>query len=207
VNRSIVMLLGCVAALACTGPAGPKGDPGDPGRQGDLGVKGDIGATGPQGPPGPAIVTKTSPDGGVFSISVNGTWCGTSPTAIDGLFTPVIVPGAGAVIGYRSGKIACEGACQAGAAHMCSNEEITRSAQLGVIPVPATRTYYWIAGGAWAYYSPTPAVQRDCLGWTTNSSTELGSIAIVDSAGAGGGERIYIDNNWCNTTQKIACCL
>src|SRR5690349_7055634 len=107
-----VLWLGCAAMLACTGPQGPKGDPGVAGPQGTAGSKGDTGATGatgPQGPSGPDVVTTTSADGGVFSVSVNGTWCGATSTTSDGAFTPVIVAGAGTVAGYRAAKVTCEG--------------------------------------------------------------------------------------------------
>jgi len=115
------------------------------------------------------------------------------------------VSGSGTVIGYRSAKVACESVCNATAAHMCSSEEVIRSAQIGAVPIPPTGANYWVASGAWGFYSPEAIFQRDCLGWTTNIHGELGGIAEV--GGADGGEQIYINNVHCDTQLKIACCL
>jgi hypothetical protein len=118
-----------------------------------------------------------------------------------------VVPGAGTVVGYRSAKVVCEAACTASAAHMCTSEEIVRSAQLGLIPPSATRVRNWIATGVFSYYSPNPTPSRDCLGWTDGSSTELGSMVNVDSNGPGGGQRIWVDVEYCDRTARLACCL
>src|SRR5688572_2399982 len=111
------MSLLCVVVavvLACQGPKGDKGDPGERGPQGQVGatgaagMTGAMGATGPQGPIGPDNRTHTSPDGGVFTISVNGTFCGTSASTTNGLFPTTLVPGVGTVSGYRAAKVICE---------------------------------------------------------------------------------------------------
>jgi len=201
-------MLACVAAvLACQGPKGDTGATGADGRQGDTGATGMTGPQGPAGPQGPSERVHTSPDGGVFRISSNGVFCGLSATAIDGLFPTTLVLGVGTVGGYRSAKVICEQTCNAPGAHMCSSEEVFRSAQLGVLPPPGPPTYYWMAGGAFSYYSPGSGNSRDCIGWTTNASTEWGGLFGDDTGGPAGTQRVWADIDRCNATHKVACCL
>jgi len=201
---ALVMLFGCVVVLACTGPKGDPGPEGQPGQPGQQGATGLTGATGPQGP---SEVTYTSPDGGVFTISSNGTFCGFSATTTNGLFPTTLVLGVGTVGGYRSAKVICEQTCTASAAHMCSSEEVIRSAQLGVIPRPATGTYFWMSCGAYSYYSPSSMPSTDCLGWTTSAASQMGAMFGVDSNGPAGTQRVWPTIDSCDRTYRIACCL
>lgn len=211
--RSMILLaLGCALVLACPGPVGPQGPPGSVGPQGQAGAtgsQGPAGQQGPAGPQGPSETTYTTPDGGVVTtFSVNGKWCGYSATTMNGLFPTTLIVGIGTVSGYRSAKVICEQACNAPAAHMCTGEEITRSAQLGAIPVPLPATYFWVSSGVYAYYSPGPGHIRDCIGWTTNSATEYGALVGVDSAsGPAGTQRVRPDWTGCSATYQVACCL
>ena len=204
-SRTLVVALVVMLALACPGAKGDKGDPGSAGPQGIQGVPGPTGAQGPVGPQGPSDATYSTPDGGVFTISANGKWCSSSPTTTTGAFPTTLIVGVGTVSGYRSAKVICEQTCGAANAHMCSADEIVRSAQLGAIPPAATG--YWMAGGAYSLYSSGSS--QDCLGWTDNSGLAeyLDSIFNVDSNGPAGTQRIYPTIDWCNRTYKIACCL
>lgn len=205
-RRFVALWLASVAVLACTGPAGRDGKDGVEGPigpQGPQGVQGPPGVAGIAGTPGPSAVNYTSPDGGVFSISTNAVFCGATSTTT-GLFPTTLVPGIGNVSGYRAAKVLCELRCAANAAHMCTNEEVMRSAQLGVLPQGGI---YWFAGGAYAYYSPQSAASNDCVGWTSNASTSFGADIIIDQSGPAGTIRVRPDTSNCNASYAIACCL
>jgi hypothetical protein len=114
------------------------------------------------------------------SMSVGATkYCGSTPAqngAVVGGPTP----------GYASVKVACQAACSGSAtAHMCSGEEMARSAQLGINVV---------SGGGWFLSgATTPGVQGDCRGFTDATSepslfgeiwTGLQGPLAVDCSGA-----------------------
>ncbi len=201
-SRALVVPL-VALALACPGAKGDKGDQGNVGPQGNQGAPGAIGPQGPAGPQGPSDRTYTSPDGGAFVISVNGLMCGSSATAIDGLFPTTLVLGVGTVSGYRSAKVMCEQICGAPGAHMCSSDEVTRSAQLGVIPPGSS--YYWMATGAYATYSGMNVF--DCFGFTSNAASGLGMTFGTDMGGPAGTQRVWPTTDYCSTLRKVACCL
>src|SRR4051812_28661390 len=188
-SRTLVVPLVMALALACSGPKGDKGDQGPAGPPGMQGVAGQPGATGPQGP---SEVSVTSPDGGVFKISSNGSFCGFSGTATTGLFPTTLVLGAGTVSGYRSAKVICEQTCNAAAAHMCSGEEVFRSAQIGLFTTPPSTTCYWMIGGIYSYFSAAPTSSRDCIGWTSAGS-EYGADFCVDGSGPASTQRVFPD--------------
>jgi hypothetical protein len=127
---------------------------------------------------------------------------------MSGQFPTTLIPGIGTVSGYRAAKVFCEQACGAPAAHMCSSEEITRSAQLGAIPVPLPATYFWVSTQAYNYYYPSAVSIRDCNGWTSNAGSELGALVGVDSTGGPAGtQRVRPDWTYCSATYQVACCL
>jgi hypothetical protein len=68
--------------------------------------------------------------------------------------------------GYAGVKALCETACTSTSAHMCTSEEIIRTAQLGVA-APAG----WYSGGQWSLYNgSTGIVDNDCTSWTSAGS-------------------------------------
>jgi hypothetical protein len=92
------------------------------------------------------------------SISVGATkYCGSTPDQTNGAVVGGPTPG------YASVKVKCQAACSGSAtAHMCSGEEMARSAQLGINVV---------SGGGWFLSgATTPGVQGDCLGFTDATS-------------------------------------
>jgi hypothetical protein len=105
--------------------------------------------------PGPTTITKNGK-----SYSVNGSFCGSS-TATNG--------NAG---GYTGAKTMCETACSSTTAHLCTSEEMLRSASLG-LTLP---TLGWYAGGLQVHPYSDSITNTDCLGFTTSTSTAYGAI-------------------------------
>jgi hypothetical protein len=134
----------------------------------------------------------TSPDGGAV-ISVGGTVCGAAVTPDGGGFD-----GAGRG-GYVGAKGMCEAKCNnSPTAHMCSSEEVVRSAQLGV-----SLSSGWYASGVEAAYADpsglgaangTPSV--DCHGFTSAA----GSINAMFWQGT------YPAQIGCNNALPVLCC-
>jgi hypothetical protein len=122
------------------------------------------------------------------AYSVGAKYCGktaSTPGNLSGLATP----GAG----YAKAKAACQVACGASTtAHMCTPEDLTRSAQVGTAIATG-----WFATGIWASY-PTAGAVRDCLAWSTATSTDLG-VAWDPALGPSGAAA-------CNTSLAVLCC-
>ena len=109
----------------------------------------------------------------------------------------------GAIGTYAIAKSLCESVTNCGvAAHMCTADEILRSTAMGVaIPAPASSP----SGCGW--YSTGASLgggNKDCYGWMSASSSELGSILTLNGASGlvpGPG------NSPCNVPYPILCCL
>jgi hypothetical protein len=135
-------------------------------------------------------------------MSTNAVYCGTTASTT-GAFSTTIIPGFGNVSGYRSGKALCELACGSPAAHMCSNEELGRSAQMGALPQVAAG--YWFAGMAYSQYNSSNSI--DCDGWTSGAPTLLGAFVVADFGGPSSTFRVTPNIDWCNNSHRIICCL
>jgi hypothetical protein len=126
-------------------------------------------------------------DGGQYSVGATH-FCGTGPTNTTGAISY------SGVTGYAGAKAMCGAATGCGSsatAHMCTGEELARSAQLGINPPSGWyATYTWLitsgAGGA-------ANVQSDCIGWT--STTAMGAIG-------GTGPTVVS----CSTSEPVLCC-
>lgn len=119
------------------------------------------------------------------SISVGGVYCGATAAM------------SGSLGGYTGAKALCETACGDSAAHMCSTEEIVRSAQL-MIGIGGA----WFAAGSSPIFvggasCTTTCSLNDCQGWTTSNTWSAGSTWSSTAAN-------YMA---CNTSQPVACCL
>lgn len=141
---------------------------------------------------------------GKLSRTVNGVsysggatvFCGTTPTQIVGNFS------------YGGAKQMCQASldCDMSAtAHMCTNEEMVRSAQLG-LPIPAAPG--WISNGTLyqGLYDNAGVYENlssnDCLGWSPTVSGSYGG-AVFSSGGSGS----YYGNTLpCDETLYIFCC-
>ncbi len=187
---------GSAGAIGPTGPMGPQGPVGPIGPQGSAGAIGPTGPMGPQGPVGP-----TGPQGPSdatwqnVTISVNGIYCGKSPSPTTGNLQY------NALTGYRAAKSICEASCSDARAHMCSAEEIVRSFQVGrLTPYPVENLWY---SSATRYDSSL--VISDCDGW------ECGQPGRQVCSGEGAhmvqNQSRLISWATCNNAQRIACCL
>jgi hypothetical protein len=94
--------------------------------------------------------------------------------------------------GYAGVKGLCETGCTSPSAHMCTTEEIVRTAQMGVA-APAG----WYSAGLYGIYnSSTGIVNNDCVAWTNNTNAVNGyywssSFTTVQS---------------CNNPGPVLCC-
>jgi hypothetical protein len=129
--------------------------------------------------------------------STGATYCGATD-ATDGSFTwsftvPLPTPHQVFVSGYMAGKALCERVTTCGAAaHVCSSEELARSAQLGMLSAAPPQA--WFGGGA-----------SDCYGWT-QGVTINGAVWMNNPPGsipAAYGPSSAI----CSASLPIACCM
>lgn len=121
---------------------------------------------------------------GNVSYSVGATkFCGQTK----GTFT-------GNIGGYSVAKTTCETTCSSPTAHMCTIEEIIRSAQLGV---PSQSAAGWYAGG-FRSNDGQPQILVDCQAWTSANSALAGPAT-------GGGNWAPTDIS-CNQQYAINCC-
>jgi hypothetical protein len=93
--------------------------------------------------------------------------------------------------GYVGAKTLCEKACGSVTAHMCANDEMVRSEQMGISP---SEDAAWISTGILAEYGEPWS--RDCEGWTNNSGTEFGVLWQIARPGI----------TLCEGRYPIACC-
>jgi hypothetical protein len=92
--------------------------------------------------------------------------------------------------GYAGAKGLCETACTTTSAHMCTTDEIVRTAQMGVA-APAG----WYSAGLWSEGAGA-VVDNDCTAWTTSSSTVNGYWW----------SSTYTTVQACNMTGPVLCC-
>jgi hypothetical protein len=112
-------------------------------------------------------------------------FCGSTATLTAGTLS------SGGLTGYRAAKALCQAAASCGTsatAHMCTGDEMLRSAQIG--DVPSGVGWFSTAMGA-------VGAAADCAGWTTSSSSAT-APAYVGSGQFGAAS--------CNTLFAILCC-
>ena len=112
-------------------------------------------------------------------ISLNAIHCGVTSTT----FT-------GALGGYPGAKAACESRCGSSSAHMCTPDEMVRTAQLGAT-MPSAEG--WIAGGV---NTSGSATQSDCGGFTL-ATAGLDGLTFTGTAPG------RVD---CSASLPILCC-
>lgn len=139
--------------------------------------------------------TVITTDAGSYSVGAT-TYCGQSAVAQTGAFTY-----SGGLTGYAAAKAACAAASGCGpTAHMCSGEELSRSAQLGI--QPPVNTLLWFSMMSVGALNPVTRMQLDCSGWTYNTdSSQYGGAFGVSSSG-----QPQPNANACNAPIAIACC-
>jgi hypothetical protein len=120
-------------------------------------------------------------DGGQYSVGATA-YCGSTAQTVGDM------SGLGGPMGYAGAKQACQNKCSP-AAHMCSAEELTRSAQLGIFPSTG-----WYASGV-GHTSNTQTV-TDCDGWTTSATYSGG---VYQPQGDPGYEA-------CSIANPVLCC-
>ncbi|MBI5487107.1 MAG: hypothetical protein HY905_07220 [Deltaproteobacteria bacterium] len=157
-------------------------------------------------------VTRTR---GTKTISVGGVYCGATAAT------------SGSVGGYSGAKALCETACADPVAHMCSTEEVTRSAALGVAfgagwYVGGERGYAGLCARSetgWSYYH---FASTDCDGWTSSDAAAPVGLGVPGLPGIPtccSGSSCAIPTGphgacWssgpsacgCDTTQPVLCC-
>jgi hypothetical protein len=111
-------------------------------------------------------------------ISVGGIYCG---------YTAGMTASLG---GYAGAKALCQTVCGDPAAHMCTGDEVERSAQLGGVG------FGWFSAGVATAVSGVSALADDCQGWTSSAATSYGHVFM---------DRPYAVP--CSMTYGVACCL
>ncbi|MBN4050295.1 hypothetical protein JYT28_00915 [Desulfobulbus sp. AH-315-M07] len=163
-------LVGCEGAAGppgFQGPEGQKGEPGDPGAVGDPGAEGGQGG---QGDPGAA----GTPDAVFVTITLN----------FDG-----------ARGGYGGAQLLCD-MVNAGS-HVCTAGEMSRSAQLGLLP---SSGLLWFAQGVRSNTEDVPPqIIDDCAGFTSNIATRHGAVWDATL-----GHPVLLTG--CSTPRSFACC-
>jgi hypothetical protein len=100
--------------------------------------------------------------------------------------------------GYVGAKATCVALVGSPTAHMCTNEEVTRSMQIGLLPAEAG----WISHGLGFIGQTTSdtstALDDDCDSWTGNENTRAGALW-----GNNGSDRA---NFTCDNSYPIQCC-
>lgn len=146
---------------------------------------------------------------GTKRYSIGATYCGyTAPTRarFPGPFPTV--PG-----GYAGGKTLCEAVASCGtapmsgaSAHMCTAEELARSAQLGMLEGQTFGPHLVFAGSFYQYGWMTSAGTGDdeCNGWTRDvADSRRGPTWHVANAGTG---VMYPSTAQCSEQVPILCC-
>jgi hypothetical protein len=152
-----------------------------------------------------AAVSKLIVATGSYSIGATK-YCGQTSTATTGSFA------SGSLVGYPAAKALCQSAQSCGpsqTAHMCTAEEMVRSAQMGVLPAfspfgppspgwYSTGTYEQIATG-----TGSTALLEDCAGWqiATGSTAYYGHVWQLAPSGQGNP-----GVNVCSNTNPVMCC-
>lgn len=150
-----------------------------------------------------AVETKrpTKTVGGV-SYSLDAVYCGKT-AATTGAVT------SGVLSGWPATKALCESACSSPSAHLCTGDELSRSAQLGV------HTENGAYGSGDAYYavssSTTTLGNFDCMGFTNGTSTAFNAnMANYWPFWFGTGNATFPNVpapvNTCDQMQPLLCC-
>ena len=119
----------------------------------------------------------------------------TTDGKLDGNLLATLPPTAKSANGYHAAKLLCQNKLNSASAHMCSSEEMSRSAQLGV---SISDKMGWISTGAGA------GLFRDCRGWSSkgdqpppvNDPNDSGVLWVGGGPVPGG----------CNEPHYIHCC-
>lgn len=97
--------------------------------------------------------------------------------------------------GYAGGKALCETAVSSPSAHMCTPQEVLRSAAVGITPPP---TPGWLSTGIISDVATNPAsTLNDCTGFTSAAQSSSGQV---------------VGNSWapsevrCVFAQQVLCC-
>jgi hypothetical protein len=152
---------------------------------------------------GPVLATATI-GGVVRQVSVNGTYCGTTaPATYNGHFSTTT--GGVTIHGYAAAKLLCETAagCGKAYAHMCTAEEITRSAQLGLFLGVTANSTFWISGGSTVTRDNVARDGNDCDGWQGTSSAKTGAVFGV---GPSTPPQANVSDQGCDVAAPIGCC-
>ena len=163
------------------------------------------------------VYTRLNNAGQTVSTTLDGTFCAATAASYPGNI--VIDAGASAgTAGYRAAKILCETACNSPLAHMCSLDEMTNSAQLGIGP---NNTYVngWVRGGSRVFSENTTVSNgvstttyysfNECAGWTNSSSSSTSGnygTAFGISTTNGVVDSAFPDWWTCDTTFPVLCC-
>jgi hypothetical protein len=127
------------------------------------------------------------------SVSVGATFCGTAPSSA-GSFPAQPEPNSGNPVvkasGYRAGKLLCQ-KTYGPAAHVCSGEEMVRSAQLG-IAINAPLSGFWYSSGSMS----SDERITDCMGWTSHDAGLEGPVW----------SDTFPNFGHCDVLRPVACC-
>jgi hypothetical protein len=134
-----------------------------------------------------AVLEKRMTGDGAYSLGAS--YCGMTASTKGDLSGISGTPGNG----WGKVRAACKATCNSPTAHMCSTEELTRSAQIGL----SNSTAGWYAGDFSYANSGTVPVQA-CEGWTYGAGTQF--AATYQQVG---GSPAY---DYCNTSHPVLCC-
>jgi hypothetical protein len=136
------------------------------------------------------VVTKS---GGKYSVGATA-YCGT------GTLTTGTISSPNGKNGYQGAKALCESSAGCGpspSAHMCSAEELLRSAQLGL----AVPTGWYSTAAWWQYYTGSyNDYASDCGGWT--GKPDFGPVWQAGSSGGVGAPGVA----GCTSSNPVLCC-
>jgi hypothetical protein len=127
------------------------------------------------------LANKQTADGG---FSLGARYCGATGNT-SGSLSGLATGGTG----YAKAKAQCATTCSSPTAHMCTGNELTRSAALASNAAPAG----WFSAGTGGPGS------YECLGWTSGASDYQGPLW-------GGGANQFPSANACNTSYPVLCC-
>ena len=102
---------------------------------------------------------------------------------------------AGGYVGYEAGDYICNQAFPG--THLCQEYEIITTIENK--DISSWSGYAWYSSGGAKYTGTNPA--NDCQGWTSSSTTYLGSFWKFNSTGGGSGAMIN-----CSQAKSLACC-
>jgi len=141
-------------------------------------------------------VMTAMPDGGA-SYSLAAKYCGKT-TATSGSIS------SGMLTGWQAAKDLCQTACSSSStAHMCTGDELSRSAQLGL----TLDTGWYASGSAVGFPASGNPAAFDCQGWTSNAATFVG-YAQLGSVWSHSSTQDYPNAYACNYSGgwPVLCC-